>query len=486
MDSPLTELAADILRRWREDPRIFVRELWGVEPDAWQDEVLRIFPSQDPEDMRIAMQACVGVGKGAVMAWCGWNFLLCYVLETGRFPNGALLAPTKDQLRDSLWKEYAVWRQKSELLTAQFEMTADTIFERNNQRTWFLSARSYPKDADAETVGRTLSGLHADCILFQIDESATVPVEILKAAEQGRSGAKWFKVMQAGNPTCTTGALYAAATKYRSQWHLIIVTGDPNDPQRSPRISLEMANDAIKADGIDDPWVMAHILGKFPPGGINTLLTPDEVETAMARAPRAHEYSDAARIIGCDVAREGLDKSVIFQRQGIAAFTPVVRSQIDGSEGAGLVARIWQDENCDACFIDNTGGFGGSWLDHLRNWGFSPVGVHFSGTPEDKRFLNKRSEMYFRMRDWIRDGGAIPAIPRLAEELLAITYHHKGDKYAIEEKASIKRRLKFSPDYADALCLCFAFPVEPGAGRTHGYQQTARVLVDYDPYGGNP
>ena len=59
------------IRRWREDPVSFVREVFGVEPDAWQVDVLRAFPTHQ----RIAMKACKGPGKSAVDAWLAWNFL---------------------------------------------------------------------------------------------------------------------------------------------------------------------------------------------------------------------------------------------------------------------------------------------------------------------------------------------------------------------------------------------------------------------------
>jgi hypothetical protein len=32
------------LARWQDQPALFVRELFGVEPDAWQEEVLAAFP----------------------------------------------------------------------------------------------------------------------------------------------------------------------------------------------------------------------------------------------------------------------------------------------------------------------------------------------------------------------------------------------------------------------------------------------------------
>jgi phage terminase large subunit len=52
------------LRRWREVPTTFVRDVFGITPDPWQDEVLAAFPNRP----RLAMKACKGPGKTAVMA----------------------------------------------------------------------------------------------------------------------------------------------------------------------------------------------------------------------------------------------------------------------------------------------------------------------------------------------------------------------------------------------------------------------------------
>ena len=59
-------------REWRDHPGVMVRELFGVQPDPWQDEVLEAFPHKQ----RIALLASKGVGKTCLLAWLGWNFLL--------------------------------------------------------------------------------------------------------------------------------------------------------------------------------------------------------------------------------------------------------------------------------------------------------------------------------------------------------------------------------------------------------------------------
>ena len=59
------------LEQWRAHPVVMVREEFGVEPDAWQFEALEAFPHNN----RLAMKACKGPGKTAVLAWLILNFL---------------------------------------------------------------------------------------------------------------------------------------------------------------------------------------------------------------------------------------------------------------------------------------------------------------------------------------------------------------------------------------------------------------------------
>src|SRR5258708_7685363 len=99
------------LRAWREGPRRFVREQFGVVPDPWQDDVLAAFPGHQ----RLAMKACKGPGKTAVMAWLAWNFL-----ATRPDAKVAATSITADNLADNLWAEMAKWQARSPMLGAKF------------------------------------------------------------------------------------------------------------------------------------------------------------------------------------------------------------------------------------------------------------------------------------------------------------------------------------------------------------------------------
>ena len=467
------------IKRWRENPVQFVIDNFGVEPDAWQADALMALVN--PLIIRVSLQACAGPGKSTVLAWVGWWFLTCFG-DRGEHPKGAAVSITADNLKDNLWSELAKWQERSEFLKAAFQWTKERIFAKDHAATWFISARSFPKTANADEQGRTLSGLHSRFVLYLIDESGDINPAILKAAEQGLATNPTFgKILQAGNPTSHSGILYAAATRLRDQWHVIRITGDPDDPKRSPRIGLEWARAQIKQHGRDDHWVMAYILGLFPPSSMNALLGPDLVEAAMGRHLREDQYSFAQKRLGVDVARFGDDRTVIFPRQGLAAFKFV---EIRGARTHDIAARVAKAKGkwgAELEAVDGTGGYGAGVIDALLQAGHSPLEVHFSGHAIDPRYFNKRSEMWFEMAEWIKRGGSLPRSPELAKELTAPMYYFQNGKFRLEEKDQIKKRLGFSPDLGDALCLTFALPDMPREFGEHTSGHRGELRAEYDP-----
>lgn len=477
------------LHRWRRDPVAFVREVFHVEPDRWQVNALMAYASKDRDKIRISLQACAGPGKTATLAWIGWNFLLCYA-EAGEHPKGAAVSISWDNLKDNLWSELAKWQARNVDLMKFFTWTQTRIYCNEHKETWFLSARSFPKGADTETMGKTLSGIHSKYVLFLIDESGAIPPEIGKAAEQavgetlGRQG--FCKIIQAGNPISLEGMLYSASTS--DDWHIIRITGDPNDPDRSPRIDIEWARSQIAKYGIDDPWVMSYLLGRFPKTSINSLLSVDQVEDAMSRSHQVSEYAYSQKRLGVDVARGGLDSTIIFPRQGLMAFKYVEMRNADGPMIAARVLQAKVKWGSEMEFIDDTGGFGSSVIDSLRMAGQNPSGVHFASKAINERYFNKRSEMWLEMAEWVKRGGCLPRCSRLKKELTAPTYTLHNGRFRLEEKDQIKKRLGFSPDIADALCLTFSLADMPAKDefeyiRNMRGDKDNKIKSEWNPFG---
>jgi phage terminase large subunit len=473
LHSPEVKAAAENIRRWREHPQIFVREVFGIQPDAWQDEALIAYPSSP----RLALKACAGPGKTAVLAWIGLNFML-----TRPHPIVGATSISGANLKANLWTEIARWHAKSPMLQAAFEVTASEVRARDHPRTWKIEARTWSQDADTNQIGNALAGIHGKYVLWLGDECGDYPDSILPIMESIFAGDPVeAHVVLAGNPTRLAGPLYRACTVARNLWKLVEITGDPDDPKRSPRISIEYAREQIQQYGRDNPWVLVRIFGRFPPSSINALIGPDEVRDAMKRRYRETDIESAARILGVDVARFGDDASVIFPRQGLQAFNPLKFRGVDGVQGAGHVARKWQDWDADAAFLDGSGGWATSWVDNLLLLGRAPVSVPFSGEPHDGRYFNKRAEMAFECVEWVKRGGALPEVPELVAAMTQTTYTFKGDKLLLEPKDQVKIKLGYSPDDFDSLMLTFAHPVV--REKRGPFAQRLAHQTAYDPLG---
>lgn len=464
-----------------------VRDLFHVEPDAWQLDVLEAFPTNP----RQVMMACKGPGKTAVLAWLGWNFLL-----TRLHPKIAATSITATNLKDCLWTEMSKWRAKSAVLQQFFEVTAERIFAKDHRETWWMSARSWPQTADPQALADTLAGLWADNIMILMDEAGSIPPAVLATAQviiaNAQQTGKDAHVVLAGNTTTHEGALYDAAVKHRANWHVTEITADPDDPKRTPRIPIEFAREQIAEYGRDNPWIMVNFLAKFPKQGLNTLISADEVIAAQRRNYHPDMYAGFPKIMGIDVAQYGDDESVIFKRQGKIAYPPLRMRDLSPLQGGPHVARIANEWGADSIQIDCSGGWGGAWHEYLVNSQYSALGVQFGGKPsKEGRFANKRAEMYWDLCAWIKDGGHVPpTCPELVSGLSSMTYSYKNGVMLLEDKKQIKARLGRSPDLEDALACTFAYPVAPraealpgsGASILANLVGAAQHVHEYDPY----
>lgn len=463
------------MRDWVDQPWTFVRNCFGVEPDAWQDEALRAIARRDVR--RLALKACKGPGKTALLAWIIWWFL-----ATRWQSKIGCTSITEANIDTNLWPELAKWQGRSTFLSGAFQWTRTQVVRRAAPENWFAVKRSWPKSGDQQQQADALAGLHADHVMFVLDESGGIPQAVMVTAEAvlATEGSE-AKVIQAGNPTHTTGPLYRACTSERHLWEMISITGDPEDPKRSKRIDLNWARQQIASYGRDNPWVMVNVLGQFPPTSINSLLGVDEVERAQQRHLRIDAYSWAQRRLGVDVARFGDDRTVLFPRQGLASFRPVTMRNARTTEIAARIALAVSRWPAEMIFIDDTGQWGHGVLDNCLAAGLPAIPVNYAGKSADPRFKNKRAEMWFKGAEAIRNGAALPPVPEMVGELVEPTYTFLNGVFVLEEKAQIKERLGRSPDLADAYMQTYAIEEAPGE-LLERLQRRPTTLHDFDPY----
>lgn len=456
------ERAARAVTRWRLDPVAFVREELRAEPDPWQADVLRAFPSSP----RLALQACKGPGKSTVLSWLILNFL-----ASRPFPKIACTSITGENLRDGLWSELGKWLTRSEFLRQSFDYQKERISYRPSPENWFVSARRWRRDADAETQEATLAGLHADYILVVVDEAGGVPDAVVNAAEGALSTGKEAHLVLAGNPILCEGPLYRAATYDRSFWTVFEITGDPDDPRRAPRVSVEWAREMIRKYGRSSPWVQVDVLGQFPRNKTEGLLTLDVVLGLFGRTVDAFgaPLKRGTRTIGVDVARKGSNLSVLAYRDGDLVTRVDSWQGQDTTYTVGRIREAIAEHDPELTVVDDTG-VGGGVTDALLVEGFRVYPLNGCETAvRDDLHGNLKSEIALAIQDRVRDGrlGIVEEArdeTQLVTELttLRLKFDSRGRR-KLEDKDQYKKRTGRSPDFSDALFHAFATDVI-GAG----------------------
>ena len=224
----------------------------------------------------------------------------------------------------------------------------------------------------------------------------------------------------------------------------------------------------------------------FSAQGDDQLIALADTEDAAKRTYQADHVKLSPVVLGIDPARFGDDRSVVFRRQGRQAFKPVVYRGIDNMELATRVANLIEQHNPDAVFCD--AGAGSGVIDRLRQLKYDVIEIPFGGKAmKPDQYINRRSEMWWLMKQWIEEGGAIPNDIALKQELATPIYWYDNvGRRVLESKDQIKKRLQGagSPDLADALALTFALPVAKKE-MTDIYikrRNESKQKVEYDPY----
>ena len=211
---------------------------------------------------------------------------------------------------------------------------------------------------------------------------------------------------------------------------------------------------------MSDNLYRQEMLCDFSASSEDVLISLDVVQAATSRVYHESVYAHAPLIMGVDVARFGDDSSVIIYRKGIVAYGLTKIKDYDTMRLADLVAGKITHDKPDAVFLDEVG-IGAGVLDRLRQLGFRVTAVNGGSKAEDdNKYMNKRAEMWVKMRDWMLDGGLIPDDLELKSDLVSLRYTYDNrQRYVLERKEDSKKRGQPSPDCADALAMTWAYPV---------------------------
>ncbi|MBS3809769.1 MAG: terminase [Desulfobacterales bacterium] len=440
-----------------DDPLGFVMDCfpWGSGsladeegPDQWQTDVLEELGHGSlnmNEATQIARTSGHGIGKTAAIAW-----IVLWAISTRPHPQIVVTANTADQLSTKTWREIAKWHKLFEFGDL-FKWTATKFFLKEHPETWFASAIPW-----SEHRAEAFAGTHERHVLLIFDEASNIADPIWEVAEGAMTtpGAMWVVF---GNPTRNKGRFRECFGKFRHRWSTAKI--DSRTAKMTDKTKLQQWVDDY---GEDSDFVKVRVRGEFPSASSAQLISEDLIDDAMAADIHSIDYNHAPIIISVDVARYGDDQSVIMIRQGNKVHSVRKFREIDNMQLAGYIAESANHWRPQVIFVEVAGLSGTGVVDRLRHMGFSNVMevVPGSAASEDKRFHNLRAEMWFRLRDWLKEGADIPGDPELRDDLLIQEYKHDNkDRLQLLSKEEIKLDGGASPDAGDALAIGFAVPV---------------------------
>ena len=437
-------MLATTLKKFRDEPTEFVREILHAEPDDWQAEALKALATKS----RVAIRSGHGVGKTALESWS-----VLWFLFTRPFCKIPCTAPTQQQLYNILWSEISKWLKCSPLLSELFEWQKTKVVFKAAAERWLAIARTAARPEN-------MAGFHDEHLLFVLDEASGIEDGIFEAVE-GALTTSDAKLLICGNPTRNSGFFKRAFFEDRDLYHTQKISS-----AQSGRVSNEYCRRLIKQYGEDSDVVRVRVLGEFPKTESDGLIALETVEAAMLREPVC-QFGEL--VIGVDVARFGDDETVLCARKGNAVVALEHYRKTDLMTTCGRIIHLLESLTekfslkTAAINVDDDG-VGGGVTDRLRevlnekNISAAVNGCHNGGKARDSHFANWGTESYFALRDRFVSGEIIlPRDDELAAQLTTRKYSlNSRDQLILEPKADYKKRFKRSPDRADALALAFA------------------------------
>lgn len=459
----------------------FGPDLWACQmlEDIGHDVRARAFDGVHAvEPIQHAISSGHGIGKSAMSAWLTW-----WILSTRPHSKGVVTANTAPQLESKTWAGVASWGAKC-ITGHWFNITtgkgAMRITHKQFPDSWRVDAQTC-----REENSESFAGLHAASSTpwYLFDEASAIPAKIWEVAEGGKTDGEPMHFVF-GNPTRNTGAFAECFGKQRHRWKTRQI-----DSRTVQITNKELLAKWVEDYGEDSDFVKVRVRGVFPNASSLQFIARGSVDEAMRRELPGERQAGRTACVGVDVARFGDDQSVIRTRVGRDARTfPPKRYR--GIDTMQLASRVVEHVNLlkagglrVVVFVDG-GGVGGGVVDRLRQIGVDVIEVQFGAkATDDRKYANKRAEMWGAMRDWMAVG-CIERDEQLATDLTGVEYGMTPkDQIQLERKEDMKKRGLASPDDGDALALTFAEPVPEFATppeHSPGARQAARI--QHDPY----
>ncbi|XCD38157.1 terminase family protein (plasmid) [Candidatus Liberibacter asiaticus] len=427
-------------------------------PRSWQLEFMEVVDAHclnsvnnpNPEVFKGAISAGRGIGKTTLNAW-----LVLWLMSIRPGMSIICLANSETQLKTTLWAEVSKWLS---LLPNKhwFEMQSLSL----HPAPWYSDVLHCSLGIDSKhysTMCRTYSeerpdtfvGHHNTYGMAIINDEASGTPDVINLGILGfltERNANRFWIMTS-NPRRLSGKFYEIFNKPLDDWKRFQI-----DTRTVEGIDPSFHEGIIARYGLDSDVTRVEVCGQFPQQDIDSFIPLNIIEEALNREPCPDPY--APLIMGCDIAEEGGDNTVVVLRRG-----PVIEHLFDWSKTdlrttnnkiSGLVEKY----RPDAIIIDanNTGA---RTCDYLEMLGYHVYRVLGQKRAVDLEFCrNRRTELHVKMADWLEFASLInhSGLIQNLKSLKSFIVPNTGE-LAIESKRVKGAK---STDYSDGLMYTFA------------------------------
>lgn len=415
-----------------------------------------------------------GIGKSATISWIMLWFLFSY-------PDCQIpcTAPGFQQLYDVLWKEIALWiHRMPKNVKNLYEWESSHVRIKESPYTWFARAKTASKENP-----EALSGVHADHVLALVDEASGVDDPIFEAAQGIFSSPNAFLLM-ISNPTKRNGYFFRSHHASRADWQCLQFSS-AESPVVDKELVLKYADDGTESDKY-----RINVLGLFPKEDAiddKSYVQLINEKTLNFQNPPQVSYRDP--VLGIDPSGEGDNETVYAIRDNF--YLQIVGTETESTSKSIARSAMTLAEKFRVVprniVVDSfgTGADVGKELALAVRWAVTTVNV--VEKPEDDRdaeeFVNKRAEMYWKMKQWLEKGGVIVEHKKLREQLLSIRFRRteNGGKIQIMPKKEMRRLGIPSPDHADAAAMTFLR--KPGSTNNKQRQREALSNEAFNKWG---
>lgn len=482
------EKAIRKMKQWRDDWNVFAREVLKARLDIEQQDIL--FSVQHNHMTAVASGTARGKDFVAAVA------ALCFLYLTPKFDkSGALIhntkvamtAPTSRQVEEIMMPEVSRLYKNAKILPGRLLSTGiKTDFEE-----WFLTGF---KSSDDNT--EAWSGFHAVNTMFVVTEASGMSETVFNAIEGNLQGNS--RLLLVFNPNVTTG--YAARAMKSDRFKKFRLNSLNAENVRSKQdiipgqVNYEWVKDKVENwasvitkddydvgegdfefDGVlyrPNDLFRVKVLGMFPKVSQDVLVPYEWIEIANNRFKKLQANgfvpADECRL-GVDVAGMGRDNSVLCPRFGDFVQKFIVHQSGGNADHMYVVGLIKQyvQISSNKAFIDTIGEGAGVYsrllelnYHNIYSCKFSENTNALHDETGQYSFANMRAYLYWAIRDWLNPkhghNAALPPNDKLAEELTETKWKFQSNgSIIIEPKEEIKKRIKRSPDFTDALANTF-------------------------------